>query len=147
MNERITDRQVIARLEENDIPYGVLALQNDMFIIISERGGRVFGPFLTQGGESILWINDAFADAESFREFLASGSWNLGGERMWIAPEIQYSVRDRDDFWGTVFWSPQVDPGNYTLEQPQPDWWQLSQDMTLEAYNLASGQKTFIWRG
>ena len=141
MNSRITDRQIIARLEENDLSYGVLALQNDVFIIISQRGGRVFGPFLAQDSEGLFWINDAFADSDSFKEFLASGNWNLGGERMWIAPEIQYSVRDRDDFWGSIFWSPQVDPGNYTLEHRQPDRWSLSQDMTLEAYNLASGRK------
>jgi hypothetical protein len=27
------------------------------------------------------------------------------------------------------------------LDQPKPDQWRLSQDMTLEAYNIASGQK------
>jgi hypothetical protein len=34
-----------------------------------------------------------------------------------------------------------VDPGAYVLEQPGPDRWHLALDATLEAYNLASGQK------
>lgn len=141
MDDKITRHQVIARLEENDIPYGVLALQNDVSIAISQRGGRIFGPFLSPDDEGIFWINRAFAHPDSFREFLSSGSWNLGGSRIWIAPEIQYGIRDRSDFWGSVFWPPQVDPGNYVLEQPRPGQYRLSQDITLEAYNLAWGRK------
>ncbi len=141
MSHKITYRQVIARLEENDLPYGVLTLQNDVSIVISQRGGRVFGPFLSQDSESIFWINSAFAQPDSFKEFLSSDNWNLGGDRIWIAPEIQYSVRDRTDFWGSIHLPEQVDPGQYVLDQPKPDQWRLSQDMTLEAYNIASGQK------
>ena len=145
MSQRITYRQVIDRLEGNDLPYGTLTLQNGVTIVVSQRGGRIFGPFLAQDdgpdSESIFWINDVFADPDAFQEFLDSGDWNLGGSRIWIAPVIQYHVRDRDDFWGTVYWPEQVDPGNYTLENPQPNQWLLSQDMTLQAYNLASGEK------
>lgn len=141
MSNMITYRQVIARLEENDLPYGVLTLQNDVSIIISQRGGRIFGPFLSPESESIFWINSVFAKPDSFKEFLNSGAWNLGGDRIWIGPEIQYGVRDRTDYWGTIYWPEQVDPGRYLLDQPKPDQWRLSQDMTLEAHNLASGQK------
>lgn len=141
MSDRIRYQQVIDRLEENGLVYGVLALQNGVSAIVSQHGGRVFGPFLTEDSESVFWTNDAFASPEAFGEFLRSGNWNIGGDRMWIAPEIQYHVPDRDDFWGSVFWPEQVDPGTYTLQQPAPGQWLLSQDMTLQAYNLASGQK------
>jgi len=141
MGHKITYPQVIARLEENDLRYEEFALQNGVSIVISRRGGRVFGPFLSQDSESIFWINSAFAQPDSFKEFLNSGSWNLGGDRIWIAPEIQYSVRDRSDYWGSIHWPAQVDPGRYVLDQPKPGQWRLAQDITLEAYNLASGQK------
>lgn len=141
MNNQITYRQVINRLKENGLPYAVLTLQNDVSIIISQRGGRIFGPFLSQESESIFWINSVFAQPDSFKEFLNSGDWNLGGDRIWIAPEIQYSIRDRTDFWGSYHLPEQVDPGRYALDQLKPDQWRLSQDMILEAYNLASGQK------
>jgi len=141
VSHKITYRQVIKRLKENGLPYAALTLQNDVSIIISQRGGRIFGPFLSQESESIFWINSVFAQLDSFKEFLNSGDWNLGGDRIWIAPEIQYGVRDRTDYWGTISWPEQVDPGRYVLDQPKPDQWRLSQKMTLEAYNLASGQK------
>jgi hypothetical protein len=138
---KISYQQVVTRLEENDLPFGELALQNGVTIILSQHGGRIFGPFLSKEGESIFWTSDVFAGPDKFRAFLDSGSWNIGGDRMWIAPEIQYHVPDRNDFWGSVFWPAQVDPGTYSLEQPEPGQWRLSQDMTLQAYNLASGQK------
>ena len=110
-------------------------------VIISQHGGRIFGPFLSKDSESIFWTSDAFARPDTFKEFLSSGSWNIGGDRIWIAPEIQYHVPDRSDFWGSVFWPEQVDPGQYVLGEPEPGRWCLTQDMTLQAYNLASGQK------
>lgn len=141
MTTKISYQQIVARLEENDLPFGELALQNGVTIILSQHGGRTFGPFLSKESESIFWANDVFARPETFKAFLRSGSWNIGGDRMWIAPEIQYHVPDRSDFWGSVFWPEQVDPGTYSLEQPESGQWRLSQDMVLEAYNLASGQK------
>ncbi len=141
MSCKITYKQIADRLEENGLRYQVLTLQNDVSVIISQYGGRIFGPFLSKSGESIFWANDAFAAPDTFQAFLRAGNWNIGGDRMWIAPEIQYHVPDRSDFWGTVFWPEQVDPGTYSLQQPEPGQWCLSQDMTLQAYNLASGQK------
>ena len=141
MNPKISYQQVVARLEENNLPFGELTLQNDVTIIVSRHGGRIFGPFLSKDSESIFWTHDAFAKPDTFKEFLRSGNWNIGGDRIWISPEIQYHVRDRSDFWGSVFWPEQVDPGTYSLERPESGQWCLSQDMTLQAYNLASGQK------
>ena len=114
MNHHITDREISHRLEENDIPYGVLALADDVHILITQRGGRVFGPFLKPDSESLYWVNPAFAAADAFKAYLASGEWNLGGERIWIAPEVQYLVRDRTDFWNSLHFPPAMDPGAFS---------------------------------
>ena len=53
MNNNISFHQVIECLKAHDIPYGVLTLQNDVSIIISQYGGRIFGPFLSPESESI----------------------------------------------------------------------------------------------
>ncbi|MCD4671683.1 MAG: hypothetical protein K8R77_03375 [Anaerolineaceae bacterium] len=104
-------------------------------IIISQRGGRIFGPFMGQVDESLLWTNSAFADAETFRAFLDAGDWNLGGERVYIGPELQYSVPDRKKFWDSYTLSPQVDPGNYELLMDDATGQcKLQQDMLLNAY-------------
>jgi hypothetical protein len=77
----------------------------------------------------------------AFRALLAADGWNLGGERVWIAPEIQYSVHDRRDFWGTLRLPPQMDPGQHLLDEPAPGVYRLRQELTLDAHNLASGCK------
>lgn len=137
----IMREQVVGRLEAHAIPYGSLTLQNGVSIIVSQRGGRILGPFLTPQSASLFWTNPAFARAETFKAFLDANDWNLGGERVWVAPEIQYGVRDRRDFWGSITLPPQMDPGNWRLVQ-DGDAWTLSQTLTLDAYNLAHGQKT-----
>jgi hypothetical protein len=141
VNPHITYQQVIARLQENNLPYGELALQNGVRIVISQRSGRIFGPFLTEESESLFWLNPAFGDAGAFKAFLESGFWNIGGERMWISPEIQYNVTRRGDFDASYLTPPELDPGTYRLDQPAAGVWRLSQDMTLKTYNIASGDK------
>jgi hypothetical protein len=145
MNNKITERQITARLTENNIPFAVIELQNSASIVISQYGGRIFGPFLPPdiipSGESLSWTNGAFGQPDSFQAFLTSGDWNLGGDRIWIAPEIQYNVHDRTDYWNTYNLPAQVDPGRYALDQMRPGQWRLVQDLTLEAYNLGTGTK------
>lgn len=140
MNERVTDRQIVDRLQENDLPYVVLELQNGVRVLISERGGRVLGPFLQPGGESLFWVHPDFRQADAFRGLLAS-DWNLGGERWWVAPEIQYLCRDRYDYWNSEYIQPAMDPGQWKLERIAPDHYRLRQEMTLEVFNLGSGHK------
>jgi hypothetical protein len=133
--------QIIARLEEHQIPFTELPLQNGVTLLISQLGGRVYGPFLTPESESLYWVPPIFKDAAAFTSHLAEG-WNFGGERFWIIPEIQYLVRDRWDYFGSLFIPRAMDPGMWKLEKVSQDRWRLSQDLTLEAYNLASGQKS-----
>jgi len=145
MNNKITQGQIATRLEENGFGFSTLELQNSVSIVISQYGGRIFGPFLPPdimpSGESLFWTNGAFAQPESFKGFLETGDWNLGGDRIWIAPEIQYNVHDRTDYWNTYNLPEQVDPGRYRMDQAEPGKWRLVQDMTLEAHNIGSGTK------
>ena len=141
MDNRITDRQILDRFQESGIPFGVCELQNGATIIISERGGHIFGPFPKPGAESILWTNQILGDADAFASALEAGEWNLGGERIWIAPEIQFHIRDRTRFWETLEMPAHVDPGSYSLEQTRPGVWRLNGDVTLQAHNLATGRK------
>jgi hypothetical protein len=142
VNNHVTYRQVVARLEEHNLPYGVLPLHDGVSVIVTQRGGRVLGPFPHDDAEGLFWMSAAWADAEAFKALLDSGGGNVGGERIWIAPEIQYNIRDRNDFDGSYHLPPQIDPGTYALDQPRADEWRLRQSMKLEAYNVTSGQKT-----
>jgi hypothetical protein len=135
MKNRITYDQVLARFEENHMPYASLSLNNGARLIISQRGGRFFGPFLAEDEESLMWMNGAFASSDRFRDFLDAGDWNLGGERVYMGPELQYSVPDRTRFWESYQLSPQIDPGNYDLSVHQAQGeGRLQQAMVLDAY-------------
>jgi len=140
MSGKISSSQVIRRLTENNIPYAELTLQNGVSVFISQLGGRILGPFLDKESESIFWLNDAWGEERAFQKMMAS-DWNYGGDRLWVGPEIQYLCRNRKDYWNTGFIPPEMDPGHWTLEQAGKDQWRLSQDMTLEAFNLTEGKK------
>jgi hypothetical protein len=134
-------QHILARLQENGVPLAELPLQNGVTILLSQHGGRIYGPFLTPQSASLYWVPPQFNDAAAFATYLKT-SWNLGGERIWVAPEIQYLVPDRTDYFGTIFIPPAMDPGNWKLEALAGGRWRLSQEITLKAFTLAHGRKT-----
>lgn len=119
-------------------PTVVMTLDSNIRIIVTQRGGRLLGPFLSHESPSIFWTNPALAHPESFQTFIADGEWNMGGERVWIAPEIQYNIKDRTDFWGTHGIPVAMDPGRYSLINHEGTVY-LRQQIELQAYNTASG--------
>ncbi len=102
MTTPITYPQVQQRIEENHLRHEILELQDGVFVVVLEHGGRILGPFLSEESASIAWLNEVWADADAFSAYIAAKEWNLGGERIWISPEIHIRVRDRNDFWGTI---------------------------------------------
>jgi len=132
--------EIIKRLEEQNIRYTELCLDGGVTILVSELGGRVFGPFLTAESDSLLWVNPDFSSPQAFEKLVREG-WNLGGERLWIAPEIQYLVRDRTDYFGSLFIPADMDPGRWKMDVVSPALCRLGKDLSLEAFNLAGGTK------
>jgi uncharacterized ParB-like nuclease family protein len=106
-----------------------------------EHGGRILGPFTTSSPHSILWMNKWW-DNES----LTDRNWNIGGERLWIAPEIQYCIKDREHIHTSYSLPKQMDPGNYKLKKVK-NCVCLETKMSLEAHNKSSQlQKLSITR-
>jgi len=131
----------IQALDANGLRYAMLPVSDSAQMLIVERGGRLFGPFRQTSDPGLFWSSPALASPAALETFIHSGHWNLGGERLWISPEIQYLVADRTDFWGTVAVPPAMDPGTWTLDVFEPGRVRLNQELTLAAYNLASGHK------
>jgi hypothetical protein len=107
---------VIARLVESEIPHEILSVGPEASIIVSSYGGRVYGPFFGTD-VSANWIPDAFLSADAFAELIGSGFWNVGGERVWVGPEIAFMIPQRDDYWGSYTMPPSIDPGVHTIER------------------------------
>ncbi len=105
---------ILSRLNENGLAHQILPLQNGVNAVITARGGRVLGPFLPSG-ESVTWLAECWNSPDAFRDFLAGGAWNQGGDRVWLAPEIQFAVKDRKRFWETLQTPREMDPGEYGL--------------------------------
>lgn len=128
---------VEARLSGAGIAFERLAVGPDAVVVVSSYGGRVYGPFFAAGGAE-NWLPDAFGDDASFGALVAGGDWNVGGDRVWIGPEIAYMIRDRSDYWGSYEMPPSLDPGRHVLERTG-DRVTMTRVAELEAFTEPTG--------
>lgn len=130
----VTFKQVRQNLTSARLRHGILELENG-FIIVTERGGRVLGPFRDEDETASLnWLNPDLADPAALALFLARNDWNLGGDRTWLAPEIHYMFRDRASLDASYNLPPEMDPGTWHLSAEGSMVWKLEQTMALNAY-------------
>jgi len=74
-------------------------------------------------------MNEWWADELSFNK-----DWNIGGERLWIAPELQYNVQDRSNIYSSYHLPEDMDPSHYSLTVQEDSSVHLDTDMTLETF-------------
>jgi hypothetical protein len=109
-------QQLLACLKENRIPNRHQSVGDEAEIIVSQRGGRIYGPFpKSEDGDGLFWIAPPMLNADRAKALCESNAWNTGGDRLWIGPEIRYGVTDRERFWETLHTSEAMDPGDYLL--------------------------------
>ena len=107
----------------------------DGTLVTVARGARAV-PF-DDAGRPLLWlapegvppVRDVGADpvatpslpaGPSLSTWVASDAWNLGAERLWIGPEIDFMVADRRDFAGSYALPVAMDPGSWRVESGAP---------------------------
>ncbi|MEW6252550.1 MAG: DUF6786 family protein [Planctomycetota bacterium] len=115
-------------------------------ILLTVHGARVLGAFLDGIADNLLWTNAALAGPDQAREFVMSGGWNLGGDRCWLAPELELHFLDPDhpthDNYAVP---PGIDPGQYTIEHEGESGIALASNG--RAHNLVSERPfTFLVR-
>lgn len=133
---------VLASLQATDQRYKRFEMQDGISALVTQRGARIM-PFVDEG-QALYWLNPALGNSDTFSAWLEADGWNLGGERIWIAPEVQYHVRDRNDVDGTFFVPRALDPGRYRLDVGETGLPSAMQQLTLNAHNIATGEKTFV---
>lgn len=143
MNNRIKLSQVVDRLNESNIEYKQLKLQNEWSIIICAYGGRIFGPFKNNDSESIFWMSESFASKKDFDALISSRHWNIGGDRFWVAPELPFFVKRKDDFFNTYITQGELDPGNYTIINNNESI-KLAQQVCVKTYETHIKEKSFF---
>ncbi|MEN6308244.1 MAG: DUF6786 family protein [Anaerohalosphaeraceae bacterium] len=88
-------------------------------LLILPYGGRIIG-FGSAGSEqNVFWTHPALISHASAEQFFAQHQWhNSGGDRTWLAPEIDIFFPQYPDM--KVYTQPaQLDPGNYSITQTE----------------------------
>ena len=136
----INYQQLTARLEEQGVAYSSMALANRVTLVATTLGGRIF-VFLPDREDCLFWVNPAFAEPASFARFIRDNEWNIGGDRVWIGPEIQFIIQERGLEGGEPRASIPVamDPGRFALEQISERSCRLTQSPALDAFCLSRG--------
>jgi hypothetical protein len=64
-------------------------------MLVLPESGRILGLYARESQENFLWTNPALGNAESAAEFFGRDGWlNPGGDRTWLAPEIELFIGD-----------------------------------------------------
>ncbi|MBD2862556.1 hypothetical protein [Paenibacillus oceani] len=99
-------------------------------IVIVERGGRVWALTPATRIESAFWTNPAALEQDA---------WNIGGDRTWISPELDY-FNDRANRYRVP---PELDPGDWSMTANAGEpFVKLEQDCTL--HHRPSGKEIRI---
>jgi hypothetical protein len=129
---------VVRRFVEAGIEHRTLDWPDGSLVVVAAYGARTYGPFANEGSASANWVPEVFSDPAAFADVVGRRWWNLGGERLWVGPEIQYMIPDRADYWGTYALPGAMDPGSYSIVEG-PGRLRLTQRLRLEAHNLGHG--------
>jgi len=84
-------------------------------ILLLPYGGRILGLFSAGSRENFFWTNPLLKKPETAITFFSGKDWqNTGGDRTWLAPEIDFFFPKFPD--RTEYVQPrQLDPGNYAV--------------------------------
>ena len=137
--------QIKKAFEENKVPCEVLTVGDGWQILVSQHGGHVYGPFSTAYPEGIFWYPQDIADPAALRRIIEKRSWNTGGDRVWISPEIQFNITDRSRFRETLRQPETMDPGYYAMMR-RGETVLLHQMLSLPSYNTVEGEMFFDFR-
>lgn len=132
---------VVQRLREHDIGYAELPMGQAHVALIPQRGCHLLGPFDKTTGESVYWLNPAFTERDDFAALLTRNDWNVGGMRLWIAPEIRYGVRDRSRYWESLVVQPDMEPAKAAMTPAENDGLTISYPLALSSHNPEAGVK------
>jgi hypothetical protein len=86
-----------------------LPLGNGAHALVLPGGGRILGLYPAGSDENFLWTNAA-------PDYSGKAWPNPGGDRTWLAPEIELFIGDLKRPWETYAVQPALDPGHWTLD-------------------------------
>jgi hypothetical protein len=84
-------------------------------LLLLPYGGRVLGLFSPESNENFLWTHPDLNSNDSAQAFYQAPDWhNSGGDRTWLAPEVDIFFPDYPDT--NAYRVPiEIDPGDYAV--------------------------------
>jgi hypothetical protein len=115
----VTLPELIAVLNEADRPALVYESGDGTRVLLLPHGGRVLGLFASESDENFYWTNTALRSVETARRLFEGGDWqNSGGDRTWLAPEIDIFFPQYPNLDMSTYLQPRaLDPGSYVIEE------------------------------
>jgi hypothetical protein len=104
-------------------------------VLILPYGGRILGVFAPDSEENFLWTNSVLNSVEAARAYYASNDWqNSGGDRTWLAPEVDFFFPKFPDIDIAGYWQPRgLDPGAYELTKTDQEV-KLTNRLNIDAF-------------
>lgn len=92
-----------------------LGFRDGTRLLVLPHGGRLLGVFAAGSEENFYWTNPALDSVASAKAFFAGAAWhNSGGDRTWLAPEVDVFLPKFPDL--TAYDQPRsLDPGNHRV--------------------------------
>ena len=84
--------------------------------LVLPEHGRLIGLYPADGDTNFLWTNPALDEPASAKAYFSRSGWsNPGGDRTWLAPEMDLFLGDPARPFETYTVPPALDPGNWSL--------------------------------
>ena len=104
------------RLDRAGQPVRFLTFADGTRVLVLPAGGRLLGLYPPESDDNFLWTNPALARGATARTCFDRTGWiNPGGDRTWLAPEIELFIGDLTRPGETYAVQPALDPGCWTL--------------------------------
>jgi hypothetical protein len=112
-----------------------LAFPDGTRLLVLPFGGRLLGLFTPLSEENFLWTNPALASPDSTTDWLGKPGWlNSGGDRTWIAPEIEIFIGDLARTRQTYAVPSSLDPGHWDVQSAADTEIRLTNATRLRLY-------------
>ncbi|MBP1994005.1 DUF6786 family protein [Paenibacillus eucommiae] len=130
-------KKLVNVLEQVGLRYAVINGEHGGALVLLERGARVIGIYAEGEAENSLWVHPLLEDVRQAKtHFQDEQHWNIGGDRTWVSPEVEFFISNVEAFWDTYKVPAAIDPGAYVMSdgdfgREEKSW---SQSAALFAY-------------
>ncbi|MCX5659605.1 MAG: hypothetical protein NTW19_07765 [Planctomycetota bacterium] len=109
-------------------------------LLLTPHGGRLIGCEIPGIEGNLFWHNPNLEDPDKAASGFRAGGAGIGGDRLWLGPEIGLHWPDlkkaRKSPWDDYFVPASVDPGEYKVMHDQPGHLRLAVEMKVKDHRL-----------